>query len=94
MFEQLKTAYAWTPIPGCPGRYLLSEGVVQASLAELVHESVSVFEQEFTNALDPVSYCYFEGGGLISYKKKDGYLHTLCDTDGMQRKMDMLQVKR
>lgn len=90
-FEQLKHRYQWKPIAGCPGRYILSEGVVHFSIEELVGQSVEVKKADFKNAADTVYYCHFVGGGVISYAKPDGFLHTLCDTGAMKRKLDMLQ---
>ena len=91
MYDYLKNRYAWTQITGCPGRYTLAEGVVSASIRELVGADVDVSEGVFENATDPVLYCYFEGGGLITYRKPTGYLHTLCNEAGLDRKMKMLK---
>ncbi len=94
MFKELKKKYTWRPIYGCPGRFILASGIVDATISDIVGDSVPVMESVFTGALDPVFYCFFEGGGLISYKKEEGYLHTLCDKDGMIRKMEMLKRKK
>ena len=93
MYDCLKDKYNWRPIGNCPGRYVLAEGVISKSICQLVGKEVHITEETFENAQDPVSYCFFEGGGLISYSKQDGYLHTLCDESGMKRKLGMLKAK-
>ena len=93
IFEELKGKYTWRPISGCPGRYTFSKGVVTLTIQQLTGSSIEISEEVFQGVKDPVSYCHFNGGGLISYKKKEGYLHTLCDEEGMNRKMVMLKGK-
>lgn len=94
IFEELKAKYAWRQISGCPGRYTFARGIVTLTIQQLTDSSIEVSEEMFPVAKDPVSYCHFNGGGLISYKKKEGYLHTLCDVEGMNRKMAMLRGKQ
>ncbi|MCK5684175.1 hypothetical protein KAJ27_08635 [bacterium] len=91
MFHELKNNYKWKPIWGCPGRYIFSSGVVKITIQQLTNNINTVYEEIFTGTTDPVLYCFFEGGGLISYRKENGYLHTLCDTDGMNRKIASLK---
>jgi len=83
--------YDWKPIAGCPGGYTLAEGVVPLSVDELTEGTAAVSEERFEGATDAVCYCYFDGGGMISYKKPDGYLHTLCDAEAMARKLRSLR---
>ena len=94
IFNELIAKYSWRPISGCPGRYTFAQGIVALTIQQLTDSSIEVSEEVFQGAKDPVSYCYFSGGGLISYKKKEGYLHTLCDIEGMNRKMAMLKGKQ
>ena len=91
MFDHLKARYDWRPIPGCPGRYVFAQGITARTIQELTEDRFEVSEENLKGARDPVSYCFFPGGGIISYRKKDGYLHTLCNTDGMTRKMMSLR---
>ena len=91
IFDELKARYAWRPISGCPGRYTFARGIVALTIRQLTDSSIEISEEEFQGAKDPVSWCHFSGGGLISYKKKEGYLHTLCDEKGMNRKMAILR---
>jgi hypothetical protein len=93
MFEYLMNKYHWTPISGCPGRYILASGVISLSPQELVGNNITISEEKFDAAQDAVCYCYFTNGGLISYKKQNGFLHTLCTKEGMKRKMDLLKRK-
>ncbi|MDH5324862.1 MAG: hypothetical protein OEZ68_17385 [Gammaproteobacteria bacterium] len=93
-FDFLFSHYHWIPIRACPGRYVFAQGVVSYTVDDLtvnLPEPVQVREQIFPLAKDRVAFCFFDGGGLISYKKEQGWLHTLCDTEGMRRKMKMLQ---
>ncbi len=94
MFDKLKNGYRWRPINGCPGRYTFAEGVVALTIQDIVGKDIEVLEENFTGAVDVVYYCHFDGGGLISYKKPDGYLHTLCNTDGIARKLRMLRGEK
>ena len=91
MFSDLFARYEWNEIQGCPGRYILGKGIVRDSISELAGKDLAIHEEQFPGAQDPVSYCFFTGGGIISYQKKDGYLHTLCDEEGMNRKLDALK---
>ena len=91
MYNYLKEKYRWKPIENCPGRYTLAEGVVSQNISELIGKTVPIMEECFGNAKDPVSYCFFEGGGMISYSKQGGYLHSLCDELGIKRKLSMLK---
>ncbi|MBN2712124.1 MAG: hypothetical protein JXR97_06765 [Planctomycetes bacterium] len=90
-FNTIKLKHHWKPISGCPGRYTLSDGVVSLTIPELVGHNIEVKEMTSTSASDPIKYCTFEGGGLISYVKQTGHLHTLCNQEGMERKMKMLK---
>ena len=87
-FRSLMKRYQWRPIPGCAGRYILKGGVLLTGPPEdLLGDEIPVEEARFPGAVDPVFFARFSGGGLISFQKKDGYIHTLCDPGGMERKM-------
>ena len=90
-FDILMARYDWVPIPDCPGRYTLLNRITHQSISELVGTDTMVTEVAFDLARDLVCYCHFEGGGMISYKKANGYLHTLCNEEGMTRKMAKLR---
>ncbi len=72
---------------------MLAEGLVPQTIDELIGEEIEVIEERFVNARDAVCYCFFDGGGMISYKKTEGYLHTLCDEPGMKRKLKSLRCE-
>lgn len=91
MFKELLEKFEWTPIQGCPGRYLLAKGVIPDSIQELIGPDIVVTEEHARGARDPVCICHFSGGGMISYRKDSGYLHTLCSEEGMRRKLAMLK---
>lgn len=90
-FDFLRGKHDWLPIAGCPGRYTLAEGITPLSINDLTGMDRVVTEAVFAGARDLVFYCHFDGGGMISYKKPNGFLHTLCDEDGMRRKLAMLR---
>ena len=90
-FDFLRGKYDWLPITGCPGRHILAEGITPLSIDELAGVDMGVTEAVFVGARDVVCYCHFDGGGMISYKKPNGFLHTLCDEDGMRRKLATLR---
>ena len=83
--------YNWREIPACPGRYVLRGGISPVPPEKLLGDTVPVGEECFTNTPDPVFYCSFSGGGLISFKKPGGYIHTLCDSKGYERRMRKLK---
>ncbi len=91
VFDKLRARHEWRPISGCPGRYIFAQGVVPITPQQLMERDVEVSEEVFEKVADPVSYCFFEGGGLISCRKTNGYLHALCDSGGMERKLAMLR---
>ncbi len=91
VYERVLAVHQWRPIRGCPGRSVLAQGVVDRSVSGIAGFEVEVTEATFPGARDRVAYCFFEGGGLISYKKPNGFLHTLCDEAAMERKLRMLR---
>lgn len=90
MFNELLDRFEWVPIRGCPGRFMLAQGIVTESIQQLIGQDVIVHILHSPGARDPVCICHFTGGGMISYRKEDGYLHTLCSEEGMRRKLEML----
>ena len=90
-FQELFSRYEWKEIRGCPGRYILKDGICNLPPALLVGKDIEIREECFAKAPDPVFYCRFSGGGLISYRKSNGYLHTLCTDEGMDHKMNDLR---
>jgi hypothetical protein len=93
-FEELESRWNWKPIRGCPGRFVLREMEASPSPQELVGSDVDLSEFQVENARDTVVVGQLKGGGLISYRKKDGtYLHTLNTVAGFERKLTQLRIK-
>ena len=46
MFYAIYQRYVWKPIPGCPGRFILADGIVTFSLEEMVGEGIEVVEDQ------------------------------------------------
>ena len=90
-FDSLMERFDWRPIKDCPGRFVFASGVVDMTPEQLVSEEIDVEHQQFPHVTDIVAHCSFKGGGLISFHKPNGFLHTLGDTEGMQRKLQMLR---
>lgn len=85
---QLMTTRNWRPIPNCPGRYVLAEGVSAESPQQLAATAVAAIRHVVSRARDPLWVIAFDEGGLISYERGDGrWLHTLNDADGFTRKL-------
>lgn len=92
-FETLKIRYNWRPIFGCPGRYVLKNIDPHLSIAALTGVNLSVRIFHTVKAPDPVLVVKIAGGGIISYRKKDGtYVHTLNTEEGFKRKLTMLAI--
>jgi len=92
-FAELWNRYDWRPIRNCPGRYVLKGST------KLIPEDFSDIEREarefiVTTVQDPVLVTRLEGGGLISYCKKDGNnVHTLNTEEGFARKLEQLGIQ-
>lgn len=92
-FESLFSAYAWKPIRGCPGRYVLTAGAGCPPIEELAggrlierHRVAAVRDAVLVVALE-------NGGGLISYARDDGTcVHTLNTLEGLARKLAQLGI--
>lgn len=90
-YAALLEAGAWREIPGCPGRSLLP-GVREASPRDLLGERPTITRHEVAGAPDPVHVAAVRGGGLISYEKPGGWLHTLNTPEGFARKLAQLGI--
>jgi hypothetical protein len=92
-FQTLFGARTWTPICNCPGRFGLAEGPV-ADSPESLAPGADVREYRVQSAKDVVVVASFpSGGGLISYKRRDGrYVHTLNTPQGFMRKLAQLEI--
>ena len=91
-FKSLYKDYEWKEIYGCPGRYVLKQGL-QISIGELTNNRFDFKLYRSPKTIDPFYIVIFPDGGLISYKKENGFLiHTLCDRKGFKRKIEDLDL--
>jgi hypothetical protein len=92
-FDDLFLVHLWTPIRGCPGRFVLRGGPCRISPQEMIGNVPTLREYRSIKATDTIIAGRIEGGGLISYRKNDGrYIHTLNDIDGFERKLSQLGI--
>lgn len=81
----------WKPIAHCPGRYVLAEPAPALAPEQLAEVARAPVEFRSRQARDTILVLSLEGGGLISYRRKDGsYYHTLNDEFGLRRKLAQL----
>jgi gamma-glutamylcyclotransferase (GGCT)/AIG2-like uncharacterized protein YtfP len=94
-YEDLHATWTWRPIPGCPGRSVLSkEDNPTLALVELVGPDARVSRYRVAAARDEVVVTWLVDGGLISYVRPDGsWLHTLNTPDGLARKLAQLGIE-
>ena len=94
-FDDLKSAWDWQPIEGCPGRFILQNADASLPVSALAGHDVYVDEQTVEGVKDKVLVVVLDGGGLISYARDDGsYLHTLNTPAGFDRKLRQLKIRR
>jgi hypothetical protein len=94
-FAAVYEAYAWRPMPHCPGRFLRAHPRVDRTLDAWLTAHPRARRHVTPRAPDPVWVLPLDGGGLVSYEKPDGtFLHTLGDADGFERKLDTLGLSR
>lgn len=93
-FDELFGERDWRPIRNCPGRFILHGAGYDLSLADVLGEAASASEHRVAAARDKVLVVAFdEGGGLISYVRRDGtLLHTLNTAEGFERKLRQLGI--
>ncbi len=93
-FEQLLKERDWRPIRNCPGRYVLRETSNHLSLTDILGEASEASEHRVAAARDTVLVVRLNGGGLISYARRDGTsLHTLNTPEGFERKLRQLGIE-
>jgi hypothetical protein len=92
-FEQVYSAGNWHPISHCPGRYVL-RGSGSLSVEAIAGREIEVTEYRTDAAKDPVLVAPLDGGGIISYRRRDGALvHTLNTEEGFERKLKQLRIE-
>ena|SRR5688500_18035909 len=93
-FRELKSRWNWSPIRNCPGRFVWRGNDKYISPEEIIGAEIELSEFQTEKAKDTVIAGRITGGGLISYRKKDGtYLHTLNTIDGFERKLTQLGIR-
>jgi hypothetical protein len=93
-FESVLRSYPWSPLRGCPGRYVLKQIGRDLAPAELLDETVHVLEYRVPGTPDALLLTAFVGGGVISYRKPDGsYVHTLSTSEGLVRRLQRLGIE-
>ena len=91
--DEIKSQWAWRPIPRCPGRFLLLANASSIAPGDLLASTAEVTEHRVPAAVDPVLVAPLDDGGLISYRKPNGtYVHTLNTPDGFARKLQQLGI--
>lgn len=90
-FEALWSAYEWTAIRSCPGRFVAQSVSDAARLDMIVRAGGTSIERRVDGARDVVVIAQFDDGGLIAYRRADGrYRHTLNTAAGFERKLRQL----
>ena len=93
-FDELLRARDWRPLRNCPGRYVLQGAGNNLRPPELLGAEVEVNEFEVDAAKDTVLVVKLNGGGLISYRRREGsLLHTLNTPEGFRRKLKQLGIE-
>src|SRR4051812_30262536 len=92
-FDDLMNSRQWRPIRNCPGRFVLVDGGLSMSPAEILGPGVEISEFRVDAAKDIVLVASLDRGGMISYKRADGsFLHTLNTEEGFARKLRQLGI--
>ena len=91
--DRLRQQFAWRPIHGCPGRFMLQHPEDAAALVESLAVGTSPRRHRADAAQDPVLVVPIEEGGLIGHLKPDGRtLWSLNDAGGFTRKLMQLGI--
>ncbi len=92
-YREVAKKWKWYPIKNCPGRYVLDGGAQETTIQQLLGQEVTIREYQLEIARDTVLVVELSGGGVISYRKPNGlYVHTLCNSDGFERKLKQLGI--
>lgn len=90
-FEVLLAMLDWSPIPNCPGRFVLGSGHGSISPEHLAGQGTATRRLRSPHAADPIELVMIEGGAILSYRKPGGhYVHTLNTPEGLARKLAQL----
>lgn len=91
-FDDLRNAFTWKEISGCPGRFTLGEPLPEAPPADMAGDGAVAVRLESPACRNPIELIRLpHGGGLLSYRRADGtYCHTLNSDSGLARKLRQL----
>lgn len=94
-WQELHASYAWRPIRGCPGRFVLAGRVAsELSPADAFGLEHAARIHHSAGARDPVFVVGLASGGVISYQRADGsFVHTLNTPEGFARKLAQLGIR-
>lgn len=92
-FDEVFARHPWSPIPGCPGRWVLRGARSDLGVSEVVGADVPVTEHHVPSTPDAVIVVRLRGGGLITFRKSDGlHVHTLNTDAGLERRLARLGI--
>ncbi|HKV40843.1 MAG TPA: hypothetical protein VJX67_16645 [Blastocatellia bacterium] len=92
-FETLFKSCDWKPIRGCPGRYVLAGPASRTSPSQITGPTAIFHVYVVAAAKDPVIAAAISNGGVISFRRPDGfYVHTLNTQSGFERKLRQLGI--
>lgn len=92
-FATLMQAWSWEAIPGCPGRFVLRAERRDLRPEHLIGTHIDLREYRTPAARDPVLVARCLGGGLLSYRHRNGgFTHTLNTDEGLARKLAQLGI--
>ena len=104
LFDRFFAAFVWRPIRNCPGRLVVSRALDSTAPADVVaivlgpspDDGARVLAQvvERTGRDGLVLTRFTDGsGGLLTYVKSGGFVHTLNTADGWARKLNALGIE-
>ena len=93
-FDAVRAKWKWRAIPDCPGRYVLRGAARDLSIEQVAGEALTVREFHVATTPDTVLVAFFDGGGLLSFRKPDGSIvHTLNTPEGLARRLARLELE-
>lgn len=92
-FDEIRRAFPWEEIHGCPGRYRLTVPMPAKSPRDLAGYDAQVLRLTSAACKDAIELVHLVGGGgLLCYRRADGaYVHTLNTRSGLLRKLAQLR---
>ena len=89
----LLNEYQWRQIPNCRGRFTMATQRPELSITDLMGDDCQPLEIRSAMAADTILVVPLKDGGVISYRRANGYcVHTLNTPDGFRRKLRDLGI--